>query len=274
MKAPKKLLIAVDLEGIHGVAGEPNLTLTDSKDYRVAVENAIKEVNTAASALFECGAELVAVWDNHGGGKNLDFSRIDQRVVRIDTTGNKFRFDFVDDFGFDGVLLFGYHAKEGEFGGVLAHKYSSKTLQYVKVGGKAVGEITLDTQICADHGVPVIFCAADDICLKEMKAVNPDAVCVVTKYGKSRNEAEFIDERIVLEGIKNGVKQSISEISLENTERFSENSHIEIRYTRAERAAEVYKRVTKNDLAKVWWGEDSHVLHFTATSAKMVIKFL
>lgn len=274
MKDSKKFLIAVDLEGIHGILGEPNTKLTQAFDYKLAIENAIIEVNTVAKTLFDCGAELVAVWDNHGSGVNLDFSKIDQRVVRIDTTGNKFRFDFVDSFDFWGVLLLGYHAKEGTFGGVLAHTYNSTAIQYVKINGKAVGEITLDTQICADHNLPVIFCAADDICLKEMKEVSPNTVTVVTKYGKGRHKADFIDEEIVLENIKNGVKQSISEEIYLSSQTFLENSHVEIRYTRAEHAAEVYDRVRANAIAEVWWGEDSHTLNFTVERANIVIKLL
>ena len=37
-------LIAVDLEGIGGVAGVPYETLNGSKDYEVAKENAVREI--------------------------------------------------------------------------------------------------------------------------------------------------------------------------------------------------------------------------------------
>ena len=77
-------LIAVDLEGIGGVVGLPNQTLNGSPDYEVAKENAVKEINAATKALFDGGATKVCVWDNHGGGGNLDFSKIDPRVEKID----------------------------------------------------------------------------------------------------------------------------------------------------------------------------------------------
>ena len=42
-------LIAVDLEGVHGVVGEPYKGLTsDHEEYAKAVENATDEVNEAA----------------------------------------------------------------------------------------------------------------------------------------------------------------------------------------------------------------------------------
>ena len=69
-------LIAVDLEGIGGVVGEPYKTLTESRDYKISTENAAREINSAVKALFDNGATKVAVWDNHGGKNNLDFSKI------------------------------------------------------------------------------------------------------------------------------------------------------------------------------------------------------
>ena len=64
-------LIAVDLEGIHGIVGEVNKTLTASKDYPDACYAAALEINAVARALFDSGATKVAVWDNHGGGNNI-----------------------------------------------------------------------------------------------------------------------------------------------------------------------------------------------------------
>ena len=46
-------LIAVDLEGIHGVVGEAFKGLSpDMDDYKVAVKNAYLEINTIANTLF------------------------------------------------------------------------------------------------------------------------------------------------------------------------------------------------------------------------------
>jgi len=47
-----KFIIACDLEGIHGVVGEPFLTLTESADYQAALEGALLEIDTAAKALY------------------------------------------------------------------------------------------------------------------------------------------------------------------------------------------------------------------------------
>ena len=149
-----RYLIAVDLEGIHGVLGEPYKTLNDTRDYRTAAENAAKEINAAARALLDEGAELVAVWDNHGGGGNIDFASVDEMVARIDPSADEYRFDFAKEQGFDAILVLGYHAMEGTLGGVLAHTMSSKTVQYYKLNGQHVGEVDIDAYIAAAKGIP------------------------------------------------------------------------------------------------------------------------
>ena len=58
----KEYLIAVDMEGVHDVMGEPyNVSVrpigVDTKQYATAVASATKEVNVAINALFESGAD-------------------------------------------------------------------------------------------------------------------------------------------------------------------------------------------------------------------------
>ena len=59
-------MIAVDLEGVHGIVGEPYKgLLREIPDYQRAVENATKEVNAVVAALADGGVEEIWVWDNH-----------------------------------------------------------------------------------------------------------------------------------------------------------------------------------------------------------------
>ena len=106
----KDYLIAADLEGIHGIVGEPYKSLyPDVADYAKAIENAVKEINVAVKALFDAGAGRVAVWDNHGQGKNIDFSAIDARAVRVENPPMKRyeRLSFAKNFAFAGIILLG-----------------------------------------------------------------------------------------------------------------------------------------------------------------------
>ena len=265
-------LIAVDLEGIGGVAGVPYETLNGSKDYEVAKENAVREINSAVNALFDNGATKVVVWDNHGSGVNLDFSKIDARVEKADWRAYPYRLDFADAYNFKGIIYLGYHAREGTFGGVLAHTFSSVAVQYVKINGAPVGELEIDTYIAATHGIAPLLVASDDVCVAQFKKTSPDTVGVITKIGKGRNSAEFKDEDAVLSDIYSGVTKSLkSDIRPVG---ISCPLQLEVRYTRAEKAAEMYARAMEIDGLTVEYGDDTHTLFFEVRAVSRIPRIL
>lgn len=269
-----EFLIAMDLEGINGVVGEPYGKLSkDSPYYAPAVEKAEKEADTAIKALFDAGAEKVAFWDNHGGGNNLDFSKLDKRVIKIDPSGYKHRYDFVKEHNFSGVLFMGYHAREGTLGGVLAHSFNSVGIQYIKLDGHAIGELEIDAYICQSHGIPTIFFAGDDVFVRQARELLSNASCVITKYGKSRNQAILRDENTVLKEIYDGIKSAVAKNTADRP-LYTCPAKLEIRYTRAEKAAEVYTRALKEYNIPVCYGEDSHILFFTVSAVNQIPNLL
>ena len=144
----KRVLLALDLEGVNNVAGDPYIGLTrDTEGWRVAKEQAVLEVNAAAKALFDAGALKVGLWDNHGGGNNIDPTALDPRITLIPyEIGLEKRMSFADG-EYDCICFFGYHAMEGTLGGVLAHTINSKIVQYYKLNGQYIGEVDMDAYI-------------------------------------------------------------------------------------------------------------------------------
>lgn len=267
-------LIAVDLEGIHGVIGEPYKSLyPDVADYAVALENAVKEVNCATEALFAAGAERVAVWDNHGSGKNLDFAKIDRRVIRVENPPmpRYERFSFAKNFDFAGIIFLGYHSKEGSFNGVLAHTYSAKTIQYYKIDGKMMGEAEIDAYIAGALGIPVLFCASDDVCVKQVEDAIPGIHTVVTKIGKGRNRADFLDEEKVLKNISDTVTECIRHPNKAVV--LSYPCEIEVNYTRAETAEAVLRKV-RNYGQDAHYGETTHIVRSVLRDARDLEAFI
>ena len=255
-------LIACDLEGIHGVVGEAYKgLLKELPDYQLAVTNAEKEINTVAKALFDCGATKVALWDNHGGMHNVNPKNIDNRVVHIDIDAikGKPRFSFVKEHNFAGIIYLGYHSREGTLNGVLAHTFSSVSIQYVKINGVQVGELEIDSYICATYGIAPIFMASDDICVAQFKETASKITSVITKIAKGRNAAEFIDEDVVLNDLYNGTCDAVKKES--NIIAIDMPIDLEIRYTRTEYAAEKVKLANQKNIP-VCYGEDAHVLRF------------
>lgn len=267
-------LIAMDLEGIHGVVGEPYGKLSKGCDaHTQARENALKEANTAIRALYDAGADKVVFWDNHGGGGNLDSTKVDSRAIQVFPKGDPFRFDFVKQHQFDGILLMGYHSREGTLGGVLAHTYNSSKIQYVKLDGKPVGEIEIDSYICATHGIPVLFLSGDDVCIRQAKETLPHMTTVVTKFGKSRNTADLREPTVVLDELYEGIRKAVTEKTVDMP-LYPCPAKVEIRYTRMETAEEVYNKVKEDGKIPVEYGEDAHILHFTVHAINEIPKLL
>jgi D-amino peptidase len=179
-------MIAVDCDGPACVVGEPGKALSNSRDMVFAREQATRETDAAARALFDCGAQKVVVWDNHGFGANLVFDQLDRRCEVLLGTGFDRRFPFLDET-YTGVLMIGYHAMEGTPGAVLAHTYSPGAYRAIRVNGQTVGEMALDASVAGELGVPLIFVASDDKGCAEALQLMPWVETVITKMGYGRN---------------------------------------------------------------------------------------
>ena len=209
MKMYERVLILIDMEGVGGVVGDPYSGLVKGcEQYKIATEQGIREINAAAEALFEKGAKKVGVWDNHGGGSNMDPSRLDPRITYITPDPSDPRLSFAKN-EYDCVSFFGYHAMEGTLGGVLAHTMSSASVQHYKLNGKYIGEVDMDSFIAAEYGIPSVFFAAGDIACAQAKRILPHIVTVTTKKELSRNEAVFRDNNELLSDIRSGIASAI-----------------------------------------------------------------
>ena len=203
----KRILIACDLEGVNNVVGEEYTGLYRGCDqWEKARRQAALEINAAAEALFELGAVSVDLWDNHGGGGNIEVLDLDSRVKLLEVDPGLDRMSFAE--GYDRIFYFGYHAMEGTLGGVLAHTMNSSAVQYYKLNGKYIGEIDMDAYIAASHGMPsCLFVGGDIACAQAARAVD-GIVTVVTKRELSRNRAEFRDNAELFEDIRAAAKEA------------------------------------------------------------------
>ena len=207
----QRVLLALDLEGVNKVIGEPYMGLEkDSEQWKIACAQAVLEVNAAATALFEAGVRRVGLWDNHGGYSNVDPAALDPRIELLAPRREDPRMSFIHG-EFDCICYFGYHAMEGTLSGVLAHTMSSKDFQFFKLNGSYIGEVDMDAYIAASHGVPSRFYAGGDIACRQAVRAVPDIVTVTTKKELGRNLAEFRDNEELFADIKREIVRAVSE---------------------------------------------------------------
>ncbi len=205
----KRILLGLDLEGVNHVVGEPYEGLSKgSEQWQIACKQAMREIHEAADALFAAGAEKVDLWDQHGGGDNIDPQDVDERVTLLRPDLSRPTMYFVKD-SYDCICYFGQHAMEGTLGGVLAHTMNSKRVQYYKLNGQYIGEIDMQAYIAAAYGIPSVFSAAGDIACAQAKRVIPELVTVVTKQELSRNQAIFRENSELFAEIREKIVEAV-----------------------------------------------------------------
>jgi D-amino peptidase len=236
-----KFIIGVDAEGGAGVIGETGKTVTESRDFEFTKLQVTREANAAALGLFAKGAEQVVVWDNHNGSLNLDYDLLDERCDLLLGRGGEHRIPILGE-GYDGLLLVGYHPKEGTIAGILAHSFSSRDYQYLKINGEEVGEIAIDAATAGEHGVPVIFVSSDDKGVKEAAGHLPWIETVETKRGLGRNFALSKHPKRVLDEIEAGAARAAERLAEMKPFRFQSPMTFEVRFQRADAAEQLARR--------------------------------
>ena len=269
----KRILLALDLEGVNRVVGEPYSWLfKGSEQWAIAVEDAARELNAAAKALLDAGAEQVDVWDTHNNGNNLRPEHLDARVGLISHDPKFPRMGFAKG-QYDCLCFFGYHSMEGTLGGVLSHTMNSNTIQFYKLNGRYIGELDMDVAIAASHGIPCRFFAGGDIACVQARRTVPDIVCVETKKELGMNEAIFRAEDLYDE-ISQRIVEAVSAEGACRPLKFP--AVLEVSFKRVEDAAKYLKgRVKRGYTAEhpvdAILGRDAHTV---AVSVRNIDDFI
>lgn len=230
-----KFIIAVDCEGVACAVGSPGGSINESRNLAFAQQQATREANAAASALFAAGAQQVIIWDNHNGSLNLDYLALDRRCDIALGVDFPHRWPGIDST-FSGVLLIGYHAMDNTVDGVIAHSFSSASYQWMKINGQEVGEMAIDGAVAGVYGVPVIFVASDDKGTAEAERFFPGVERVTTKQALGWNAAVSKHPLQVVDEISAGVRRATARLEEFKPFAFADPLTFEIRFKRLEAA--------------------------------------
>jgi len=186
-----KIFISVDMEGIAGVVDEKD-TLNDGKEYKASRRLMTQETNAAIEGCLNAGARKIIVADSHSTTRNIIASSLNPEARLISGLPRPLgQMEGLDE-SFSGVFLLGYHSMNGTRNGVLDHSWSSNSIHFVKINGKEIGEIGLNTMLANYYGVPVLLVSGCDKAINEAKIYLDKAEFVVVKAGLGRTSVSSL----------------------------------------------------------------------------------
>jgi D-amino peptidase len=214
-----RLYLSVDMEGLSGVAHPRQVSFDpggDRVDYDRSRALMAGEANAAIEAAFEAGADEVVVNDSHWTMRNLRAEDLDPRARLL--IGDK-ALSMTEGVGepgdgaFDAAAFVGYHAGAGHGAGVIAHTYSSATIQEVRVNGVPHNEAALNAIRLGHHGVPVVLVAGDDALAGEVETLLPWAERVIVKRGLGYSTAESLSPEAARSAIREGMARALGRLA-------------------------------------------------------------
>ena len=206
-KAPVKIYIHTDLEGIAGI---DSMEMIDrqGKRYRECCELLMADVNAAIDGAFAGGATHVTVLDSHGGGDNFILDLLDKRAEH-DTRPNHKWWGTLDN-SYQGTYFIGAHPMAGTQNGFLDHTQSSLTWHDYRLNGRNLGELAQWAIVAGNWGVPLLMMSGDEAACAEARNFFSPVETAAVKRAMGRNRAELIDLKEARNRIREAAKRAVS----------------------------------------------------------------
>lgn len=169
----RKLFLAVDIEGVAGVANVDHLG-PGQFEWAKAREWMTAEAASAAQAALDAGFDEVVVADGHGNALNLLPDALPERT-RLTRSWPRplLQMDGVDEPGVAACMMVGFHGGATGPHGVLAHTYHGGLFADVRLNGIACSEPYLNAALAGEYGVPTILVTGDDAVCAEVADFAP-----------------------------------------------------------------------------------------------------
>lgn len=208
-KAPLKVFVSVDMEGIWGVV-HSDQTSADSRDYSYARKWMAEDVNAVVEGLLEAGATEVVVNDSHGSMRNILPQDFHPKASLISGSPKPLSMMQGIDGSFAACIFVGYHAKAGTTSSVLDHTISGSTMKSIKINGLELPELGINGAIAGYFKVPVIMLSGDaETCRQAKTILGSEVVTADVKEGLGRFAARLLPADEARRRLKEGAKQAL-----------------------------------------------------------------
>ncbi len=237
MKAPTRLYLSSDMEGIAGVcAWEQVDARTPHPEYATFRRYYTQEVASAIAGARAAGVSDVLVNDSHGPMRNLLFDELppDVRVI----FGNRKPFSMVQDAGngFDAAFFVGYHGAAADADAVLSHTYTPSVIYEVRVNGVPCSEATINAGFLGYYGVPLLLVTGDRTTVEGVQAQMPWVRGVVVKDSIGNFAAASMLPSHAQRAIRDGAEAAIREASGAQVYRFDPPVTLDVQLVTAAQA--------------------------------------
>jgi len=203
-----KLLIAVDMEGITGVANWDHVTPTHP-EYQRFRRLMTADVNAAVAGAADAGVEEIVVADGHWASSNILIEELDPRA-RLNS-GSPSPFSMVQGIadGVNAAFFIGYHARIGSQNAILDHTWSSAAVANVWLNGLLTGEIGLNAALCGSFGTPVLLLSGDQTAAAEARELLGEVETAVVKQASGRFAAECLPPAVTAKLIRESAARAV-----------------------------------------------------------------
>lgn len=223
-----KIYISADIEGTTGIVNwnETKLENQFSNYFRAQMT---REVNAACEGAIEAGADEILVKDAHDSARNIDPSKLPERVkIFRGWAKNPLVMMAGLDESFDGVIFTGYHSAGSTNGNPLAHTMEPD-LEYIKINGEYASEFLINAYIAAYFKVPVLFLSGDKMLCESVKNLNENIKTVAVSEGVG-NGSISVNPDLAVKKIKEGVCQAAGDDLSKYMVNLPEDFKVEVKY--------------------------------------------
>lgn len=204
-----KYMVRCDVEGVSGIVSYEQAK-PGAPEYPSGRKLFMGDLLSLLEGLREGGADEVIVYDEHSSGRNVDLEQVPD-FCRIICGRPPYRIDWPGglDNSFDGLILLGYHAKNGTSGALLPHTYESD-INDIRLNGVSLGEIGMETAIAGDYGVPSVLITGDSAGIQEATSLCPGIVAVIVKDSINEHGATCYPLQITTNIIRQAATQIVN----------------------------------------------------------------
>ena len=177
-----KVFISADIEGVTTTCRWEEAD-TNHGSYHLHAEQMTNEVLAACEGAIAAGATKIWVRDGHGGGNNINPTRLPKEttLIRGWSQHPDFMVEGINN-SFDAAMFIGYHSAAGRNGNPMSHTMSGRHTG-IRINGILASEFMIYSWAAARHGVPTVFLAGDKMLCDDYADLHPSLVSVAVKDG-------------------------------------------------------------------------------------------